>query len=1047
MKSNKLIDRLIGPILGLGAFLLFLSTLAGGAYPGQSALLVAERTGLFPSLAPNSPLWHFIGTILARIGASGAVAWRLNLFSAVCGALSIWLVYGLMNQLVLLFIDDAIIADRRAAWAARIAGTTTALFLMFSIPFWIVSNRAHTGGLDLLMLLIAARLILQYLLAGRMRDAIIFSFFYGLGIVESATFITAAPVFGIVLLVGIWRHESLRFTSVITLVGAALLGLAAYLPTAWAFYGSEGYVLREYGSFFDIIWFMWRDQFALISRSLPREGWLIILFMTVVPWLAALSVAKRALNDERDWSFYLLHMVMTGLAIAILLNAEFSPWGMMGYGRILVTPYLLTATVFGYVAAYWFLLFANRGVEEGRATPFVRNVPGTLLAVALVGLALWAPFRNVSMADARPSRTVNAMAEEVVRSLDGCTWLVTDGSIDQHLLVAAHRLDVPLQLLNINGGRSSVYMSYLEGKFDDPRMKNLLRFGIRHILYDWMKNDPDICSNLAVMNEPDLWVAAGYVAVPNKLIFLGAPQQEADEAETLLASHRAYWDRFLGISADPFEDGSPLARWWRNMVRHNGMIANNLGVYLEDVGDVDGAAAAYNASREIDADNISALLNLYGMVQNGHIEDPDGSFAAAVDLIEEEQKGRFRIWSLSRYYGYVRLPEAFARLGWTWANSGRAGLGLAEMKKAMALLPDSKHDAVRRLMADVYLSQQKPGESREIYEDILTRTPNDPAALLGMYRVSMRSGDLDAALSYLERAAKTEADSTKIGIEKSAVLLLQGKGDQARELLEELLRLNPDSVRGWRLLAEVLLELKQKSAMERCLRRLEDKEGYDGYNLSIMRGRLAMDDGDVEAAYGFFEKALLRRPKNVQLLEWFVEMDMKFRMLGKARKHVMALLRLKPTSALGHYVLGSMQVADGDLALAESSLRQSLSLRGSDAAHNDLAWVLMLVNRLGEAEEHVRQALKMNPDSGAAWDTLGSVLLRQMRYKEATEALERALALKELPGTYLRMAECLVLLGNRKRASDIVTMLLPRREELPPDAREKLLAIQTLLKE
>ena len=214
-----------------------------------------------------------------------------------------------------------------------------------------------------------------------------------------------------------------------------------------------------------------------------------------------------------------------------------------------------------------------------------------------------------------------------------------------------------------------------------------------------------------------------------------------------------------------------------------------------------------------------------------------------------------------------------------------------------------------------------------------------------------------------------------------------------------------------------------------------------------MRGRLAMDDGDVEAAYGFFEKALLRRPKNVQLLEWFVEMDMKFRMLGKARKHVMALLRLKPTSALGHYVLGSMQVADGDLALAESSLRQSLSLRGSDAAHNDLAWVLMLVNRLGEAEEHVRQALKMNPDSGAAWDTLGSVLLRQMRYKEATEALERALALKELPGTYLRMAECLVLLGNRKRASDIVTMLLPRREELPPDAREKLLAIQTLLKE
>ena len=136
MKSNKLIDRLIGPILGLGAFLLFVSTLAGGAYPGQSALLVTERTGLFPSLSPNSPLWHFMGSILARLGAGGDVAWRLNTFSAVCGGLSIWLLYGLMSQLVLLLIDDAIISETRAAWAARIAGPASALFLMFSIPFW-----------------------------------------------------------------------------------------------------------------------------------------------------------------------------------------------------------------------------------------------------------------------------------------------------------------------------------------------------------------------------------------------------------------------------------------------------------------------------------------------------------------------------------------------------------------------------------------------------------------------------------------------------------------------------------------------------------------------------------------------------------------------------------------------------------------------------------------------------------------------------------------------------------------------------------------------
>jgi len=1045
MNSKTTLDRIIGLVLGLVGFSLYLATLASGAYPGQSAMLVVERTGLFPVMNPNSPLWRCVAAAITNWLPMGDAAIRLNLLSAVCGALCIWLLYDLMVRVVFGAIDELSVTEARARTAARLAAVSACLFLMFSIPFWVVSNRAHTQAFDLMLLLIAARMLLQYACTGRLRTALIFSFVYGIGIVEFATFITFAPLFGFILLFVMWRHENLRLPPVLALLGCAVLGLLAYIPVAWQFHGSTGYVLREYGNFFEVIWYMWRDQYFIITRSLPREGWLIILFMTVVPWLACLVVARRGLNDERDWGFYLLHVVVTVLVISVLLNAEFSPWGLMGFRRLLVTPYLLTASVFGYLAAYWFLFPSQWGREDGFATPFLRQWLGVLLVLPLLGLLAWAPFRNAGSADARSSRIVNAVAKEIVQSLDGRTWLVTDGPLDNHLLVAAHNMHLSLRLVNMNGGRSSVYCSYLEGLFESPKMKNLVRLGIDNLLHDWMKTDPEICGKLAVLNMPDLWVAAGLTALPNKLLFFGAPEPLEADASALLLQHKAFWERFELISEHPFEEGAPLERWWRHFVRHTGMVANNLGVYLEDLGRPDNAFEAYRRSREIDPENVSALLNMWGMVANGLASDENGALETAIETLEKEQKGKFHIWSLSRSYGYVRLPEAFAQLGWTWAYSGQPGLGLARLKKAMDLLPEDRQDRVKQLMAGVYLSQRQEEESEDIYSSILATKPGDRRALVGMYRIATRKGELADALQYLAKAEVAGVAKSVVGIEKASVHFLDGRLELAKEELNELLRENPGSIRGWRLLAEVLLEMDDTSALDRCLRRLEEQEGFGGYNVSILRGRLALKENDLEAAYGYFETALARRPRNTMLLEWFVNVDMMLRRMGPARNHVLALLRQKPDSAIGRYVLGSLQISDGDLQLAEDSLRQSLRLRESDAAHNDLAWVLQLRDALDEAETHARASVKMNPRSGSAWDTLGVILTRQKRYREAASALEKSLAIFQSPPVYLHMAECQALMGNRTRALDLVEELLPNRDEMPPADREKLIAIQQLL--
>ena len=59
---------------------------------------------------------------------------------------------------------------------------------------------------------------------------------------------------------------------------------------------------------------------------------------------------------------------------------------------------------------------------------------------------------------------------------------------------------------------------------------------------------------------------------------------------------------------------TPLAGYW---LRHMSLVANNLGVLMEDLGRKPHAFAAYAEARQLDEGNVSALLNQRAMVDAG----------------------------------------------------------------------------------------------------------------------------------------------------------------------------------------------------------------------------------------------------------------------------------------------------------------------------------------------------------------------------------------------------------------------------------------------
>jgi Flp pilus assembly protein TadD len=119
----------------------------------------------------------------------------------------------------------------------------------------------------------------------------------------------------------------------------------------------------------------------------------------------------------------------------------------------------------------------------------------------------------------------------------------------------------------------------------------------------------------------------------------------------------------------------------------------------------------------------------------------------------------------------------------------------------------------------------------------------------------------------------------------------------------------------------------------------------------------------------------------------------------------------------------------------ESNLRKLIKLRPDHAhAYNALGYTFADRNeRLGEARELIETALKLAPDDPFILDSMGWVLYRLGRVKEALGYLHRAYALRPDPEIAAHLGELLWIEGKREEAEKIWTDMLrehPKNEVL-----------------
>lgn len=1059
--AKRRLDALLSCILGAGVFLLYLVTLSPGLFPGDSAVLVAQSLGLEERGLPVRPLFAWATDLWGAIPIF-SYAVRMNLFSLVCATLAVVLLY----RLVSFFVFELIYEEQTREQADRfswLAGVVAAVAAATSVPLWQAATRLHYESFDLLLLLGCATLLMGY---GKTKIAglpYVFAFVFGACVPESPLFITFTPLFILAAVVALWKNERLHVTRIGWMGVFAAIGMACvYWFAASAYLQSAAGQAEGYTRVYDVVIEMWKRQYQLVRGVLPSQ-WVWMLLLGAAPWLVAMLAAPRTLNNERGWSFTFLHLAMTVAGVCALLNVSIAPWGIYRTRSGLpVLSAVMIAILVGYLCVIWLLLWrvkpSKRDVDASPVALAVGRWTGRLLLWPLLAVVVSAAVMNACEAYGRRGAFADRFADRVLDELGERRWMVTDGSFDAHLLVRARARQQPLFLIGLQKDNNKAYQEKLkraverEGLFDGTdliRIRNTIDLGVLPFIQDWFATDPDIGDKVAVFGVPDLWYGAGLNPV-SEFLFFGGRREIADiRPAELLPDYLAFWDeadRLLPQVTNPEERRDTVERYRSYLRRHIGFLGNNLGVLFEELEANEEAYTVYVRLRKFDPENVSVLFNQFEMIRRGiHPEDRETVEQEMNDYVSN-LKRRYSLWSLSRYFGYVRSPELFSRLGWSWAMSGQMGAGLAGIRRAMDLLKDTDREALMATMASMYAMGDDREKSAEIYRELLKKDPANRQVMLSLARLAIQDGELDVARGWMEKARDLGvASGMSMGFEFAALHLASGNLNDARLLLQEVTDNQPQNLQAWAMLCVVQIQQGEVSEVEKVIlpRMIKTCGTVDNYFVQVTRAQVAMQKGKnfYNEARDAFIRAAMLRPDVTGVKNMILQLDIWLNDHERAEQHARQVLRLNRNHALANYVMGHLRLNMRQYGEAEDFLRRSVEAEPKLAALNDYAECLRRMKRLADAERVARQAVELNQDTYVVWETLACILMERDQLAEAEEALNKSLTLEggeEDLRVMVSMARLQLLKGNVARARELAGIIRKRQGELPDYDLERL---------
>jgi len=1068
--------------MGLLALLVYSLTLAEYAFPGESAAAITAWTGMDILKSPIHPLWGAFVKFMGGLSFPSSLVVRMNLLSLICGVLSAVMVCRLVRAFVLSMMSDENVTPH-AGIASDIASLVAGVVFVFGVPIWQASTHLECRIFDVMF---ALAMFSLFPLMFRYEKfswpiTVLVAIMLGVGAVESVIFLPLAPIAGIFVLAAFRRRGRLAVAALGVFALVAAIAFALYTRSVMQWFSTTAYAMAhgESGmSPMDVAVDFWRQQTAEVRTWYQRPFWLCVLLTVVLPFVACGFAAFRGLSSERSLSQYVFHLAMTGCVIAATMTPA-SPLDLMRFSlkagiptSLPVAVGTLSAITAGYLAAYWVLLWrVSVKVDEYDGTPAIVNIAKPLGATATVVVFIAVFFGSIVNAfncGRDRGEFADLCAKEVLDRLGDRTWFVTQGILDDHLRILADVRGKKLNLVCLDRDDEESYLKKLASKIEEDGLKSTkgdlkstVSLGVLPFVQDWFGGDPDVNAKAAVFGIPDFWYVAQNTPVPDGLFFGGVANVKDFDGKKAFAEFNELWSRMekplyrrRGESLAEVDD--PVARTRLHLRRHMGFIGNNLGVVLQDLEMNDEAFQLYELVRKtIDPDNVCALFNEFEMARAGvkAAVAKKGEIEKDIKSLIDNPEKRYTLWSLSRFYGYIRSPEIFARMGYGWALSGQMGAAITQVRRALPFIPTERQAGLANIMAAIYALGGETQKSRDAYQRVLDEDGGNRDALLGLARLSMQSGSFEEARAYLTKAVDQAPNKETSNVEWAIIHLMNNELDQARMFLQKATDLNPNDLQAWGLLSHVMLQqanaakdTKEKTKIiddldNVIIPRMETiAGGPKNYFVQVTRALVLLQRGEKRRkdARDALLAAFNLRPDVSVVANMVLEQDIALDDKVHARDHARLVLRQDRKNQLANYVLGSLHLGQREYGNAETFLRLAVSdEKPFAAAENDLAEVLRREGRLEEAERYANKAVTSDPNLYVAWETYASTLIDQNKeLVKAEEYLRKAIELcKTNTGTedirmQITLAKVLLKNGKAMSAKGTIRSLQSRRKEL-----------------
>lgn len=1026
------VSRFVGVGIALAALAAYFITLSPTFYPGASASYAAQHIGLTPFPPMGNILWGALVKVLAVLPL-GPLAVRLNGFSALCAAGAVYALFQLVLSIRPVRRLERTEEKQAADPVQILAASMAAVYLAASIPFWVVATRAHPLAFDLLLGLIPFLLVQRSVGRGHFRLIFLAAFIYGLGVTEYSTMVALGPVLAFHMLVVLLNRDRFTVGSVFGLLGAFLAGLFPYAVAAWAYQQSPAYGWRAFEGFGQVLKYIWLEQWVTLTRSMPKVGWLTQGFLTLVPAIIAFGYrwAPRPVGLAARLGQGVVHLLVGGVLIGVLWNMPLAPWRSTHGEPMILLPYVVAAMGMGFVLAFWVELLGG-----ARAGSRGLSKPAMAVALALLLVPVAAAVKHLPITNGRTGALVNQYVSAVLDSQGARGWLITNGEHDAKLALLARERGQEVVLINPRMSQADAYQNYLASLYDDPRLQGLARVGLAPLLQEWLAQT-GVVDQVAGLSTPELFEALGFDPAPEGLLYVALkPEEILDPVAQVDGFHRVLGPLGVQLRAAVEANAiSPAARYHLGLLYELSRVANNLGVYVEDQGRVDLAEALYREAFTFNTNNISALINLNALGRRVELADKEELNRSLEDMVKA-QEGDYTLWSLSRLHGYVRAPEIYSGRGWAWAMSGKPGMAVREIKRAMKT--GGSTPGAQLALAQMYFAQEDEAASEETFRKLLAVNPDHTAALLGLARLAARRGDFEEARLGLQRLVQLGVKPEAIILDQAAIEAASGDVNSAAKLLSDAVKRQPEDARAWMALALVATQLGDAKRADEALLKLKGMSKL-APPIRFALAQLALSRRDQSEARRQLEDVLRAQPTHVGALGLMIQIAQMEGDRRQLEQYVNRLLSADPRSAMGNYLLGTFQYLREQYALAEASFRVSLEAQRTADVINALAFLQLLKGNLDEAETLVRESLKMNDELPTAWDTLANVLIQRGKLAEAEEAAQKAVAMRPKEGsvqtTLVRLYDAQ---GRTEEASKLADELMADPVELNPRDRQDL---------